>query len=278
MKKTFHFMAGLPRSGSTVLSALLNQHPDVYSSPQTDLLQLMYEMQIRMPELEAYRAGLFPNGFRAMLENMPVSHYSKINKPVVIDKNRGWGAPYNMTNIAPILNPNGKIILTMRPILEVLASAIKVTEKSNKILNSNTLFDESLFISKYRSRTDVQVENLMQLNGELDMAILSIYNLLENYSDRVIVIWFDELISKPQETMNRIYKFLDIEKFENDFQSINSVDKHDDLLGYGVLGLHDVAKKLHKPDTNPSDYLSDFIIKKYENALDFLIGKFPTNR
>jgi hypothetical protein len=34
-------MAGLPRSGSTLLSAILNQNPDVYSGPQTDFPSMM---------------------------------------------------------------------------------------------------------------------------------------------------------------------------------------------------------------------------------------------
>jgi hypothetical protein len=35
--KKFFFMAGLPRSGGTLLSSILNQNPDIYVSPQSTL-------------------------------------------------------------------------------------------------------------------------------------------------------------------------------------------------------------------------------------------------
>ena len=35
--KKFYFMAGLPRSGGTLLSSILNQNPNIYVSPQSTL-------------------------------------------------------------------------------------------------------------------------------------------------------------------------------------------------------------------------------------------------
>jgi hypothetical protein len=70
--------------------------------------------------------------------------------------------------------------------------------------------------------------------------------------------------------MNGIYDFLEVDRQKNNFNSIKEADSHDDLSGYGIIGLHDVAKKLSKPTTKPEDYLSEYIIDKYKNALDFL--------
>ena len=36
--KSIYFLGGLPRSGNTLLSALLNQNPDIYVSPLSPLL------------------------------------------------------------------------------------------------------------------------------------------------------------------------------------------------------------------------------------------------
>ena len=41
MTKKFYFMAGLPRSGSTLLSAILNQNPVFYSGPASPVLATM---------------------------------------------------------------------------------------------------------------------------------------------------------------------------------------------------------------------------------------------
>jgi sulfotransferase len=270
MTKTYHFMAGLPRSGSTVLSALLNQNPEIYSSPQTDLIGMLYELESKIPGYESYRAKLMHPNFASVLYGMADNFYSPIDKPVVIDKNRGWGTPYNWDNLSLYVNPEGKVILTMRPILEVLASFIQVAQKTNKATASMPYLNNDLWATHYRDATDAQVENIMSANGEMDRAIFSIANLIKNHRDKVYVVWFDDLLDSPQETMNGIYDFLGLDRFEHNFNNIKAVDNHDDLSGYGMVGLHDVNKKLARPKTNPSELLSDYVIQKYENALDFL--------
>lgn len=270
MTKTYHFMAGLPRSGSTVLSALLNQNPEVYSSPQTDLLEMLYSLESTIPNYESYRAKLMHPNFASVLYGMADNFYSTIDKSVIIDKNRGWGTPYNWDNLGLYVNPDGKVIVTMRPILEVLASLIRVAQKTNKATTTMPYLNNDLWVSHYRDATDAQVDNIMSANGEMDRAIFSIANLVKNHRDKVFVLWFDDLLDNPQATMNRIYDFLGLDRFEHNFNNIKAIDNHDDLAGYGMLGLHDVNKKLAKPKTKVEDYLSEYVIRKYGNALDFL--------
>jgi sulfotransferase len=270
MTKTYHFMDGLPRSGSTVLSAILNQNPQIYSSPQTDLLEMLYQLEMQIPNLQSYRAGLLFPSYDSAIRSIPDSFYKPINKPVVIDKNRGWGTPYNWDNLSPYLNPNGKVILTMRPILQVLASFVRVAIETEKTTGQLPYLNQELWTSHYKEPLDAVVDNLMIANGEIERAIFSIANLLKNHKDRVHVVWMDDLTNSPKETLDKLYSFLGLEGFEHDFDNIQEVDKHNDLVGYGVIGLHDIKKKLAMPSTNPEEYLSNYVIDKYKNALDFL--------
>lgn len=276
MNQTYHFMAGLPRSGSTLLSALLNQHPDIYSSPQTGLLQLIYDWQSNAPDVEFTNFTNGEVGHNNIINKVPENYYQHIEKKVIIDKNRAWGTPYNFTEIAPLLNPEGKVIITMRPILEILASMVKAIQRSEIILENDPWLNKDLFVTHYRPRQDAQIENIMRLNGELDIAIYSVFNLLTNYKDRVLVLWFDDLLNKPQESLSKIYNFLGVQNTVNNFGFIKPVDVYNDMTGYGVIGLHDVATTLKKPETNPSDYLSEFIKTKYAHTLDFLNDLYPT--
>ena len=212
---------------------------------------------------------MHPN-FASVLYGMADSFYAPIDKSVVIDKNRGWGTPYNWDNLSLYVNPGGKVILTMRPILEVLASFIKVAQKTNKATASMPYLNNDLWATHYRDAADAQVENIMAANGEMDRAIFSIANLINNHQDKVHVVWFDNLLETPLETMNGIYDFLALDRFEHNFNNIKAVDNHDDLSGYGIVGLHDVNKKLARPKTIPGEFLSDYVIQKYGNALDFL--------
>ena len=271
MTKTYHFMAGLPRSGSTVLAALLNQHPDIYASPQTDLIRMLYDLDEKIPQYESYRAGLLHAGYQNVMNNMTNNFYSHISKPVIIDKNRAWGTPYNWTNLSPYVNPEGKVILTMRPILEVIASFVRVVTESEKVTNELRFLNKDFWVSEYRDPIDALVDSLMVCNGEIDRAIFSISNLIKNHSKNVHVVWYADLIHSPQKTLNEIYNFLGLKKIKNNFNNIVESDKHDDLLGYGVIGLHDIKKELAVAGTKPEDYLSEYVINKYKNALDFIL-------
>jgi sulfotransferase len=263
-------MSGLPRSGSTVLSALLNQHPDIYASPQTDLIEILYRLENQMANSESYKAELLKNGYDNILRKIAHNLYEHIEKPVIIDKNKSWGIPHNLDVLMPYVSENGKLIVTLRPILEVLASFAKVFKKSEDAIGIAPYLNDNLLVTHYRSKEDSQIESLMQTNGEMDRAILSLANLLKNHGDRVFVVWFDNLIEAPQETLNGIYDFLDLGKHENDFNNISQVDVHNDIEGYGIFGLHHLSHRLQKPDTKPEDYLSSYIIDKYKNSLDFL--------
>jgi sulfotransferase len=270
MTKTYHFMAGLPRSGSTVLSAILNQNPEVYASPQTDLVGMLYNLESSIPSYESFRAGLLHQGYASVMHGLADTFYRHIEKPVVIDKNRGWGTPFNWDHLSGYVSKDGKVILTMRPILEVLASFVKISKESQKVTKHLQYLDTNLWSSSYRNETDAIVENLMQPNGELDRAIFSIANLLKNHRDRVYVVWFDDLLDNPVATMDGIHEFLGLDLFDYNFDNIKVVDKHDDLSGYGIAGLHDVKKKLAKSKIDPASYLSEYSVQKYQNALDFL--------
>lgn len=263
-------MAGLPRSGSTVLSAILNQNPDVYASPQTDLINLLYNLETGIANFESYKAGLLHQGFASVMHKMADTFYHHIDKPVIIDKNRGWGTPYNWDNLSGYVSKDGKVIVTMRPILEVLASFVKISRASQKVTKHLQYLNKDLWVASYREETDAMVDNLMMPNGEIDRAVFSVANLMQNHHDKVHVVWFDDLLNNPNTTLKGVEKFLGLDCYDYDFNKIQSVDRHDDLAGYGIAGLHDVKKKLARPKTDPASYLSEYTIQKYQNALDFL--------
>lgn len=263
-------MAGLPRSGSTVLTALLNQHPEIYASSQSNLINMLFALNEQIPNYESYKAGMFHDGYETLMSSMADNFYAHIDKPLIIDKNRGWGTPHNWDTLSQYVNPKRKVILTMRPILEVLASFIKVIEKSEKITGKPTYYDQDFWVTHYRDKRDAQVDYIMRLNAEIDKAIYSISNLLKNHSESVHIVWFNDLIENPQHTLNEVYNFLEVNKHQNNFDAIEEVNKQDDLKGYKIVGLHDIGKKLKNPATNPKDYLSEYAIAKYGKTLDFL--------
>ena len=85
-----YFLSGLPRSGNTLISSLLNQNPEVYSSPISPLVQNIwvlhrnfeYEANITSEENQARH--------QKSIEDYTKSFYSDINKPVIFDREKEW--------------------------------------------------------------------------------------------------------------------------------------------------------------------------------------------
>ena len=60
MNKTFYFISGLPRSGSTVLRSLLNQNPRFYTGSASPVLSTMYAVENHLRQDELFHANPKP--------------------------------------------------------------------------------------------------------------------------------------------------------------------------------------------------------------------------
>jgi len=270
VNKTYHFLTGLPRSGSTVLSALINQHPEIYASPQTELLEMIFQIQNVMHFSESYNAEIRKPGYQNVIKKITDNFYSDVNKPIILDKNRGWGTPYNMENVMPIVNQNPKIVVTLRPIVEILASFTALCNKNPNNTIDKGLSESDFWPIYYRNYEDARCEYMMRPNGEIDQAILSISNLQQNHKDSSFFLWYEDLVFSPEIKLQELYNFLGTKPFKNNFNNIEETDKHNDMAGYGIKNLHAIKNKISKSKTDYKTILSNSIIKKYENALDFL--------
>ena len=91
MEKGLHFIAGLPRSGSTLLAAILRQNPAFHaamSSPVSTLFMAMQSAASRRHEESVFideqqKIELFRGIFNAY-------YHAKHPKKLVFDTNRAW--------------------------------------------------------------------------------------------------------------------------------------------------------------------------------------------
>ena len=66
---------------------------------------------------------------------------------------------------------------------------------------------------------------------------------MRGFRDRMHFVHFDELTTRPRETMRAIYQFLGEEHFEHDFEHVKQVTWEDDAV-HGFKGLHDIKPKV----------------------------------
>ena len=266
--KTFYFMGGLPRSGSTVLTAILNQHPEIYSSPQSGLLDIYYNLQNEIYNSESWQSGLMRENYQTTINSLGNLFYSTVEKPVIIDKNRAWGTPGNH-NIAETLNKTPKTILVLRPITEVLSSFVRLAEKNPDNFIDKSIANQDFFTKYYREKNEIRCDYLMRSGGEIDQSLLAIATLIKK-PEICHLVWYTDLITDPQACLSGIYEFLDIYDFKHNFKRIQQLDKHDDNPVFGIKDLHSISSSIKASKTKPELVLSDYTMTKYKNALDFI--------
>ena len=78
-------MAGLPRSGSAVLSAILNQNPRFYSGPSSPVLSTMFAVENHLANDELFHGYPKPEQAKKIISSIISQFYGDIQEPVVID-------------------------------------------------------------------------------------------------------------------------------------------------------------------------------------------------
>jgi sulfotransferase len=267
MKKTFFFMAGLPRSGSTLLSAILGQNPDIYTTPQTDMPDVLWNMNQGLVQYEGFRSGFMPEGYDNLFKMTMNFFYESVNKPYIIDKNRSWGTPDNLDILSKITD-DIKIICPVRPILEIFASFLNLANSTTENIINDRLYDD--WVYHYRPINDAKCEAIYEI---LKRPILSLSSILKpEHKNKFHFVYYEDLVSNPKETVQNIYKFLNIPEYEHDFYNINWQVSTKENEVFKIPELHKVKNKIKKSNTDVS-ILSDYIKQKYGNALDFLNDK-----
>jgi sulfotransferase len=262
MNKTYHFLSGLPRSGNTLLSAILNQNPEIYSSPLSPVNYFMWDMDnslqhiqhINRNEENKIKSKMFLSSF---INNF----YKDIKEPVIIDREKMWGTPVNLGLIKEYITPTPKIIFTVRDVLDIIASFVRMdADYINRDMTNN-----GYYFANYRSYADSIAEHLMTVNGEIDKSLLSLASAFypEN-KDMFHIVEYNDLVFKTEETMSGIYKFLELPEYQHNFEAIEKVEiDNDEAVGL-PKNLHEVRKSISESTTN-LDILSDYIKHKYSN-------------
>jgi sulfotransferase len=262
--KNYYFLAGLPRSGNTVLSALLNQNSQTYCSPLSPVVSMLWnhdnlltteESAIKLQNNEP----LFNVG-----NNIITNYYQNINKSIIIDREKAWGTTANLNLLKKYITPTPKIIFTIRPILEILTSWINILPENSFI--DIEMQNNNWWYKDYLSKNDNRCDYMMRPFGQIDKILFSINETIkpENKS-AFCFIKYDDLINNPQDTMNKIYNFLELPNYKHNFNKIQKIEKeNDEVLGH-PSNLHEIRPQLKKISQDPKEVLSEYVISKYSN-------------
>ena len=129
--KKYYFLAGLPRSGSTLLSAILNQNPSIYSSATSGLVNIMGSVVNSWSQKHQEVQGRDSEEIYRLLKGVIENKYEKIEKEIIFDKSRGWTAPEIISTVEKVLGHPVKIVATVRNVDSCAASFVKIANPEN---------------------------------------------------------------------------------------------------------------------------------------------------
>jgi sulfotransferase len=185
------------------------------------------------------------------------NYYSDVEKRVIIDKNRSW---VNRLHYIPgYFGIEAKVLCPVRNIDEILASFIAMQRRTPITAEGKINFiDEMLIKNNILLTDDNRCEFLASPNGILGQSYFGLQQaLMEGKQKNLHFIEYDDLVNNPEETMHKVYEFLELENFKHDFSKIENMHKENDSDVYGLSDMHDVRATLSKTSSNPQDILSE---------------------
>lgn len=266
LNKTYYFMSGLPRSGSTLLSSILNQNPRFYSGPSSPVVPTMIALENSLSNDELFLGYPKPQQAKEIISSVLPQYYSDRQEPVIFDKNRSW--TIRMEYIPGYFDIQPKVICPVRDTAEILTSFISMIRRNPYQVNGKINFVDEMLVKNNISLTDDnRCEFLASPNGILGQSVEGLRKaLMEGYDNSIHLVEYRDLVNNPKETMDKIYEFLGEEPFEHTFDNIENGNRENDAQIYGFADMHEVRPEVKATSANPEEILSEDILEKCKNT------------
>ena len=236
-------LSGLPRSGSTLLSAILCQNPKIHSEGLSPVCQLMWDMQNSFQLVSVKESIIATNKIHIetdVISAIPFIYYNGIKESIVFDKSRSWTLSSNVEMFKRYIDSDAKIVVLERPVIDIVKSFVNLRLKNN-----------------YQG--DAEAGLIEEDNEYIRRPLQGIKWAKQNNNGEFLFIQYDELINNPQKTLDNIYTFCDIKPYKHNFTNITPKYPENDIV-YDLKNLHKIRPTINKQVIDVE--LSQDMIKK----------------
>ncbi|XP_067008739.1 protein-tyrosine sulfotransferase [Anabrus simplex] len=235
------FIGGVPRSGTTLMRAMLDAHPDVRCGQETRVIPRILQMRSHWLKSQKESLRLEEAGLSKQVLDSAIAAFC-----LEIIARHGDPAP-RLCNKDPLTLKSASYLGELFP----QAKFIFMLRDGRATVHS--------IISRKVTITGFDLTNYRQCLMKWNSAIQVMYNQCREVgSSRCLMVHYEQLVLHPREWMNRILNFLDVPWNE-------SVLHHEDLINKpGGVSLSKVERS------------SDQVIKPVNlEALTKWVGKIP---
>ncbi|NTY41620.1 sulfotransferase [Burkholderia diffusa] len=252
--RCFHFISGLPRSGSTLLAALLRQNPRFHADMSSPVAGLVNSLLGDMSERNEFSMFIDDKKRKSILTHVVSGYYEDRTAEVVFDTNRSWCAKMGLINS---LFPQAKVIACVRDITWIIDSF-------ERLIQRNSFSPSAIFNYRPDGTIYSRAEILTGNDGMVGYA----YNALKeacygDYTGNLMLLQYETLANHPARAMDAVYSFIGEPAFAHDFEHIQFDASEYDLKA-GTPGLHDVRAMVGY--TERKTIVPPDLVKRYEDS------------
>jgi sulfotransferase len=241
--RKFHFISGLPRAGTTLLAAILNQNPRFRAGMTSPLADIMGVVMAEASSKNDFSFDVSDEQRVALLRGLVENFYSaQAGADVMFDTSRLWCSRMQLLNV---LFPGVKVIACVRQLAWVLDSMERLVRRQPVSVSKVFRFDTNTTVYS-------RVEALTDPRGMVGFAYQATKEAFygPQAQDHLLMLTYESLVTNPAAAVRAVYQFLDEPWFEHDFDHIEyNADEFDARVG--MPGLHSVRPKVEAIERQP---------------------------
>jgi sulfotransferase len=234
-----HFISGLPRSGSTLLAALLRQNPRFHAHMSSPLAGMVDAVLGEMSDRNQFSAFISDEQRRRVLHGLFAGYYGvEFTADVIFDTSRTWCSKLSVLNE---LLPDFKIIACVRHVSWIVDSLERAIQK-------NALRPSFMVGFQTGGTVYNRIEGFAMGEGILGHS----YNALKDafygpHAQHLLLLQYETLVRDPAAAMAAVYDFVGEPQFRHDFDNVHfDAGEFDERTG--MPGLHAVGRKVVAPE------------------------------
>lgn len=258
--KTIHFIAGLPRAGSTLICNILNQNPRFNATSTSGILEIILAIRNQWENVAELRASPNKAGKDAVVKSILHNYYSIVERPIVFDKSRAWTAYIELAE--HICKRKVKVLVPVRNVVDILASFEKLWRNQSHEWQFPQEKSHFFEWQTQEGRAGVWMRN--------DQPVGIAYNRIRDaisrgLADRLLFVEFEHLTNHPEHTMKAVYEFLGEDYYPHDFNNVEQTTSENDDV-HGIPGLHIIRPKVEPVVVDAKAFIGDEAYKKFHDA------------
>lgn len=226
-----HFISGLPRSGSTLLAAILRQNPRFHAGMTSPVSTVFKAVEGATGGRNESSVLISDQQRDLLLKNIPYGFYENADRPVVFDTSRMWCA---RLPVLKRLFPSGKIISCVREVPWI-------ADSFERLYRSNGQKPSAIYNWDIQGTVWSRTMSLASSEGVIGYALDAFREACasDESSEKLMVVDYESLCKTPDVIINDVYEFIKEPHFNHDFKNVEyEAGEFDHALG--ADGLHTV--------------------------------------